>query len=150
MYNVRREWTLREIDLTKEVSVSRKELAAWIAYSLGFSVGKKSLAPIIILSLFEKSVGGRCPSFEEIYEAVVRYVAAEGGVPPTEEAVRYHVRKLVGMGLLYKSGKRLCFNTDPSSPDKLETAVDAMFERMEGARRALKEAFYYLSRLARL
>ncbi len=143
MYRIRGEWRLREMDLFPHLFKTKRGLLSWLAVSLGLkNPGDGRDGVVYVLeALFDFCYGkGKAPSFEEIKGYVSRRILERGKKPPSDEAIRHHLRRMAKMGILERRGKAYCFSTNPLKPDDPSGFIDVMFERLERVKKLLKAA----------
>ena len=143
MYKIRSEWCLREMDLNPELFKTKRGLIAWITVALGLKNPNDGRNGVIYVleALFDFCFGKeKKPTFEEIKSYVNRRFLERGKNPPSDEAIRHHLRKMMRMGMLEREGKSYCFVVDPLHPDDPSSFVDVLFDRLERVKKLLKAA----------
>ncbi|NPA86478.1 MAG: hypothetical protein GXO00_00500 [Candidatus Diapherotrites archaeon] len=150
MYRIRRRWTIREVELHPDLLLSRRRLLRWFALSLGLLNERDQREGIIVLLdvLFEYwFLRGRNPSFDDIKHSVARRYLERGSSPPSDEALRKHLRKLVKMGLVEREKGVYRLSTHPLRPDDPLTAIDSVFDRILSTKELIKTGFSHLKKL---
>ncbi len=104
---IRREYTVRDMRLPSGTKLTRKSLLRWLCLSLGLispDESRQSILPIMdaFLSL---QLSGASPTVAELAE--------KSGQP--EKAVRYHMARLVALGLVGEKKRRFSFKPDSTS-----------------------------------
>ena len=104
---IRRDYTVRDMRLPSGTKLTRKSLLRWICLSLGLlspDESRQSILPVMDAFL-ALQFSGVSPTVSELAE--------KSGLP--EKAVRYHIRRLVAMGLVGEKKRRFFFKLDSSS-----------------------------------
>ena len=104
---IRRSYALRDMRLPAGTKLTKKSLLRWICLSLGLlspDESRQSVLPILDAFL-ALQFSGTSPTISQLAE--------KSGQP--EKAVRYHIGKLVAMGLVEEKKRRLSFKMDASS-----------------------------------
>ncbi len=150
MYNIRREWTIREVELNPSILTSRKGLLRWFAISMGLiNQGDRREGVIVLLdALFTYWFSrGKNPTFEELKYFVSRRYLERGEKPPSDEALRHHLRKMTRMGFIDRIGGRYKLNNDPLRPDDPISSINMMFKKIENVKEQLMVGFTHLKNL---
>ena len=150
MYNVLGEWNLRKVELSSGILSSKRSLLRWLALSLGLldKNDRREGVLDVLDALFSWWFGRReDPTFEDIKYYVSRRYLERGKRPPSDEALRYHLRRLIRMGLVARRNKRYRLRTSPHKPEDVRSAIDSMFEEVEKVRELLKEGISHLKNL---
>ena len=104
---IRRSYTVRDMRLPLGTKLTRKSLLRWLCLSLGLLSPDESRQSILtILDAFLKlQFSGHQPTISEL---------AEGSGQP-EKAVRYHMARLIALGLVEEKKRRFSFKLDSIS-----------------------------------
>ena len=139
MYKIRGEWTVREIDLHPSLLSSRKALLKWLSLSLGLLSPNESRTLVVdtLDAVLYFNYAGNPPTFRDIFLRICQRLP---GPPPSEEAVRKHLRAMIRKGLLVNEGRRYLLNYLPSEPDSPVGYVDALFSRLLAVKEHIKRA----------
>ncbi|MCK4327217.1 MAG: hypothetical protein KAW41_01945 [Candidatus Diapherotrites archaeon] len=104
---IKREYTVRGMRLPNETKLTRQSLLRWLCLSLGLlspDESRQSVLPIMD-SFLELQFSGQKPTVAELSE--------KSGQP--EKAVRYHMHRLMAMGLAQEEKRHYSFVLDSSS-----------------------------------
>jgi len=154
---VRRTITLRDMELPRDVALTKQSLLRWFALSTGLITEQESRSTIIPIldALLHFQAKGKSPSIADIKE----YLDGEGwGMRSkgsdvreqevTEKAIRYHMSKLCDAGLAEVSERRYRFLRNPDKPElsssirfSLENATRGPISRAERAFVLLLESY---------
>lgn len=143
------EITLRDMQLSRDVRLTRASLVRWLALSMGLVSPNESrttaleLFDAMIKLQFEERTD---PDMGRIMEAI----RAAGNGQATEKAVRYHLLGLKNLGLLDRRKGKYFFTVSPLSEKyDLPATIDYVFKRrsdmaiskMKDAARELQDSF---------
>ncbi|MFC2175275.1 hypothetical protein ACFLQ2_05455 [archaeon] len=110
---IKREYTVRDMRLPQETRLTKQSLLRWLCLSLGLlspDESRQAVLPIMD-SFLDLQFKGQKPTVSELSE--------KSGQP--EKAVRYHMHRLVALGLAAEEKRRYFFVMDSSS-DSLSLA----------------------------
>jgi len=151
---VRSEWTIRLMDLPPEMLSRKRQLLRWVAISLGLITPGDERAGIIdVLDamfhyVFSKDVE---PTADDILFYVNMRRKERGEKPVVLEAVRYHLRRLEGMGIVERTkgrgGTYRFTRALDSSPSDPAAFVDSVFAQVSQSRAVIRRAVGALASL---
>ena len=150
MYKIRREWTLREIDLDPSILTSRYALLRWFSLSLGLVNPNDTREGILHLldALFTYWFSrGKNPTFDDIKVFVGRKYVSKGKRPPSDEAIRHHLRRMIKMGLIERYKGEYVLSKDPLRPEDPASAIDYLYREVERSKELVKTGFQHLKNL---
>jgi len=139
---IKREFTVRDMRLPNETRLTKQSLLRWLCLSLGLlspDESRQSVLPIMD-SFLEFQFAGARPTVAELSE--------KSGQP--EKAVRYHIHRLVAMGLAQEDKRRYSFTIDSSSDslslpktfrEHYAESLVASLSSIESAMRDLQRAY---------
>lgn len=147
---IRGECTVRELQFSDEVKLTRKALIRWLALSLGLispSESRTGLLEVLEALLhfhFKKKEGHRGPDIHEILEKIREI--RKGG--PNPKAVRYHLLQLKKLGLIETKKRRYGFVLAPMQEnDDLASAFFHVYsQRMESSFEKVRKALAVLEK----
>jgi len=153
---IRKEWTIRLMDLPPEILTRRRQLLRWIAIALGLiSPGDERDAIIDVLdALFYYTHGKEVePTVQQIQIFVNRRRQERGEKSVVTEAIRYHLRRLEAAGIIEKTKARggsyrfsKGFESSLADPAAF---VDAMFQQVLASKQLIEKAVRNLASLYR-
>ncbi|MDD5317952.1 MAG: hypothetical protein PHF51_04465 [Candidatus ainarchaeum sp.] len=141
------EITLRDMQLSQEVKLTKKSLLRWLALSMGLISPNESrtLMLDVLEALFYFQLGEkRDPSVPD----VMGYLKSGlGKGEQGEKAVRYHLLQLQNLGLVERRKGRYCFSVSPlSEKGDFSATIDFVYKRRSDMAIAkIKEAYRELS-----
>ncbi|MCD6478364.1 MAG: hypothetical protein J7L44_00580 [Candidatus Diapherotrites archaeon] len=109
---VRKTLIIRKLDLPESVLLTKRSLLRWLALSLGLISEKESrkMAIEILDALFHYLFSmKRNPSAEQIK----RFLEEKRNIRISERLVRYHLNKLIELGILTRKNACYCINPAP-------------------------------------
>ncbi len=110
---VRRSFTIRQMDLPPNVTLTKRSLLRWFALSFGLLSEKESRSTIldVLDALFYFNLSRQsAPSTEEL-----RQHLKEKGKEVSEKLLRYHLKRLIDLGLLQRKRLRYSFCSAPKA-----------------------------------
>ncbi|MDN5358335.1 MAG: hypothetical protein PWP76_178 [Candidatus Diapherotrites archaeon] len=151
---VRREWTIRLLELPPEILSRRRQLLRWVALSLGLiSPGDERDAVIDVLDAIFYYIHGKDvePSVEQIHVFVNRRRQERGEKPVVMEAIRYHLRRLEAAGIIEKTkvrggNYRFAKGFESSYADPA-AFVESVFEQILSSKQLIEKAVRNLASL---
>lgn len=111
---IRKTIILRKLDLPPSVLLTKRSLLRWLALSLGLISEKESRTALLEIMdalfyfLLKKE---KNPTSEEIKN----YLEREKHVQVSERLVRYHLNKLISLGLIMRKDGCYCINSAPNA-----------------------------------
>lgn len=127
------EQTIRELEFTSEVKLTRKSLVRWLSLSLGLISPNESrtLMLDILDTLFYFHFKQKEPDIHEILERVGK---DKPGQPSLDKAVRYHLLQLKKKGIIERKNGKYRFVPaalleSPGLADSLEANYKSRLER---------------------
>ena len=145
--HVIRSLTLRDMELPREVLLTKNSILRWLALSLGLlneNESRNTVVPVLDAFLYFQVKLKRDPSVADLKEYLdgqnmgMRGRAGESLIP--EKAIRYHLGKLRECGLVELRERRYSLVKDPANPQlssalryALDATVRPAVERMERA-----------------
>ncbi len=153
---IRKEWTVRLLDLPPEILTRRRQLLRWVAISLGLiSPGDERDAVIDVLDALFHYIHGKDvePNVQQIQIFVNRRRQERGEKPVVTEAIRYHLRRLEAAGVVEKTrarGGSYRFSKGfESSYGDPAAFVDAVFQDILASKQLIEKAVRNLASLYR-
>ncbi len=149
---VRRDWTIRLLDLPPDMLSRKRQMLRWVAISLGLITPGEERSGIldVLDAMFHYTYSKDIePTAEDILYYVNMRRRERGEKPVVLEAVRYHLRRLEGIGMVEKTkgrGATYRFTRGLQSSRADPAAfVDAMFDDIERARDVIRRAVQSLA-----
>ncbi|MBI4210832.1 MAG: hypothetical protein HY544_04985 [Candidatus Diapherotrites archaeon] len=108
---VRKTFTIRQMDFPPEVSLTKRSLVRWFALSFGLISEKESRSTIldVLDALFSLQLSKKAsPTTSELLSHL-----RESQKKIDEKLLRYHVKRLIDVGLLERRRGKLSFAVDP-------------------------------------
>ncbi len=143
---IRSEITVRDMQLTDEVKMTRNSLVRWLALATGLISQNESRRNMIALldALLGFSFEGKEPDIHDIVERV-----NEGGQKTNEKALRYHLLVLKKKGLLERNRGKYRFAVPPSASDNdVATSFEHAYrKKSEESFARIREALAILKRM---
>jgi len=153
---VRKEWTLRLMDLPPEMLSRKRQLLRWVAIALGLITPGDERAGIVDVldALFHYAYAKEVePTAEDVLLYVNMRRKERGEKPVVLEAVRYHLRRLEGVGIIEKTkgrgGTYRFTRALQSSGSDPAAFVDHIFDQLTASRDVIKKAVLSLTSLYR-
>ena len=123
---VRREFILRQIDLPSSVSLTKKSLLRWCCLSLGLISPKETrdkgflVFDALFTFLFTKKSS---PTTIEVKD----FIKEKNSVEMSEKLIRYHLNRVIDLGLIMRDGLTYKLNPSPTSEqrDSLKESFNA-------------------------
>lgn len=109
---IRKSLTVRQMDIPPEVQLTKRSLLRWFALSIGLISEKESRAMVLnildslFFFLFSKKTN---PSTKEIQA----YMKEKFETVTSEKLIRYHLNKLIDLGLITRKKKLYHINPSP-------------------------------------
>jgi hypothetical protein len=151
---VRAEWTVRKMDLPPEMLTRKRQLLRWVAIALGLITPGDERAGIVdVLDAIFYYVHGKEiePTPDDSLLFVNKRRKERGERPVVLEAVRYHLRRLEGMGIVEKTkgrGGTYRFTRDLESSARDPAAFVAhIFSQIESTRSLIEKSVRALASL---
>ncbi|MFH1391551.1 MAG: hypothetical protein ABIH20_04535 [Candidatus Diapherotrites archaeon] len=110
---VRKSFTIRKMDFPPEVSMTKRSLLRWFALSFGLISEKESRSTIldILDGFFYFQVSKKySPTTYELLDRL-----KEQGKKIDEKLLRYHLKRLIDVGLVERNKGKLSFVNDPTA-----------------------------------
>lgn len=147
---IRGEVTVRELQLSEEVKLTRKGLVRWLALSLGLISPKESRAGLLeVLEAlfyfhFRKREQHSDPDIHEILAKIKEIKKAE----PNPKAVRYHLLQLKKLGIIETKKRKYRFVLAPMQEnEELSAALSHVYrQRMDSSFEKVKKALSMLEK----
>lgn len=121
---IRKTIILRKLDLPPSVLLTKRSLLRWLALSLGLiseNESRTALLEIMDALFYFLLKKGKNPTSEEIKN----YLEREKHMQVSERLVRYHLNKLISLGLLTRKNARYYINPAPNAErDDVAASVD--------------------------
>jgi hypothetical protein len=114
---IRKEVIVRQIDLPSSVTLTKKSLLRWCTLSLGLISPKESrdkgflVFDAIFTFLFTKKTA---PTTLDIKS----FIKEKSGVEMSEKLIRYHLNRLIELGILARDGLVYKINPSPTSENR--------------------------------
>jgi len=110
---VRNTYTIRAMDLPPNVKLTKRSMLRWFALSSGLITEKESRSTILdvldaLLYFHMKK------SYQPITNDIRQHMK-EQGIEISEKLLRYHLRRLIDMGLIRRKKLKYFFNAAPNS-----------------------------------
>ena len=112
---IRNEWTVRQLDLPPEVTLTRRSLLRWFALSAGLISPKESRDTVLdildglFVFWFSKNDG---PSTLELQS----FLKEKTGETVSDKLLLYHLKRLTDLGLVSRKNKKYLLNSAPNAP----------------------------------
>jgi len=128
---IRKEITLRQIDLPASVTLTKKSLLRWCCLSLGLISPKETrdkgflVFDALFTFLFTKK---QSPTTIEIMD----FIKEKNNVEMSEKLIRYHLNRIIELGFIQREGLVYKINPSPSSEvrDSLKESFNAWTKKM--------------------
>ena len=128
---IRKEITLRQIDLPASVTLTKKSLLRWCCLSLGLISPKETrdkgflVFDALFTMLFTKK---QSPTTIEIMD----FIKEKNNVEMSEKLIRYHLNRIIDLGFISRDGLVYKINPSPSSEvrDSLKESFNAWTKKM--------------------
>ncbi len=153
---VRREWTIRLMDLPPEVLNRRKKLLRWVALSLGLiSPGEERTGILDVLDalFYHVYTKGVEPTAQDVLDFVNKRRVERGEKPVVLEAVRYHLRRLEAADIIEKTkGRGGTYRFTRGSMASIgdpAAFVGRVFDDIQRSKELISEAVRHLASLYR-
>ena len=114
---IRREFILRQVDLPSSVTLTKKSLLRWCCLSLGLISPKETrdkgflVFDALFTFLFTKK---QSPTTLEI----MAFIKERNGVEMSEKLIRYHLNRLIELGIIKRTGLTYSINSSPTSENR--------------------------------
>lgn len=145
---IRSETTIRDMQLTEEVKMTKNSLVRWLALATGLISPNESRRTMISLleALLYFSFKGEEPDVQELLERINK-----GEHKTNEKALRYHLLVLKNRGLLERGKGKYRFAVPPSASDnEVATSFEHVYRnRSEQAFGRIRESLAVLKRMYR-
>jgi hypothetical protein len=111
---VRKSFTVRQMDLPPNVTLTKRSLLRWFALSFGLLSGKESRATVldVLDALFFYNLSRMSPPSTI---DIKNYVKEKANKDISEKLLRYHLKRLIDIGFLERRKLRYFFCTDPKA-----------------------------------
>ncbi len=116
---------------------TRKDGVRWLLALVGHSRSSELLYTVVDVVIYQLLLKKRI-EFKDIKSDVDRLFLSKGRKPPSDEAVRYHLRKMVRCGILSKDGVYYKFSGG-SLERTIERLIDDLLSRKEELTSIAKE-----------
>ena len=139
---IRKEFVLRQMDLPDSVLLTKKSLLRWTCLSLGLLSPKESRdkALLVFDSLFYFIFSEKeNPTTLELQKRI----REKNSVEMSEKLIRYHLNRLISLGILQRKKTQYLINPSPSSEQRnslkesfsawVKKPADDEFERISNA-----------------
>ncbi|MFH1752451.1 MAG: hypothetical protein ABH821_05960 [archaeon] len=118
---IQKTFLLRKLDLPPKVKLTKRSLLRWLAFSLGLISEQESRTTVlnVLDSLFYYQFSKQVtPSTKDLHSYL-----KENNVICSEKLVRYHLSRLIDLGLIKRKKRRYVFTSSPmAEPFDLEAA----------------------------
>ncbi len=114
---IRKEVIVRQIDLPASVTLTKKSLLRWCCLSLGLISPKESrdkgflVFDALFTFIFTKK---QSPTTLEIKD----FIKEKNSVEMSEKLIRYHLNRLIDLGILSRDGLNYKINPSPTSENR--------------------------------
>jgi hypothetical protein len=114
---IRREFILRQVDLPSSVSLTKKSMLRWCCLSLGLISPKETrekgflVFDSLFTFIFTKKQN---PTTLEVKD----YIKEKSSVEMSEKLIRYHLNRLIELGLIQRDGLQYKINPSPTSEQR--------------------------------
>ncbi len=147
---IRGEVTVRELQLSEDVKLTRKGLVRWLALSLGLISPKESRTGLLevlealLFFHFRKKDAHSEPDIHDILAKIKEIRKAE----PNPKAVRYHLLQLKKLGIIETKKRKYRFVLAPMQEnEELSAALSHVYrQRMESSFEKMKKALSMLEK----
>ncbi len=114
---IRREFIVRQIDLPASVTLTKKSLLRWCCLSLGLISPKETrdkgflVFDALFTFIFTKK---QSPTTIEIMD----FIKEKNSVEMSEKLIRYHLNRLIELGVIKRDGLTYLINPSPTSESR--------------------------------
>jgi hypothetical protein len=114
---IRREFIVRQIDLPASVTLTKKSLLRWCCLSLGLISPKETrdkgflVFDALFTFIFTKK---QSPTTIEIMD----FIKEKNSVEMSEKLIRYHLNRLIELGVIKRDGLTYSINPSPTSESR--------------------------------
>jgi len=123
---IRKEFILREMDFPESVALTRKSLLRWCSLALGLISPKETrekgflVLDALFHFLFTKK---QHPTTLDLHE----YIKEKNKTEMSEKLIRYHLNRLIELGVLQRKANKYSINPSPTSEkrDSLKESFNA-------------------------
>jgi len=111
---IRKEYTIRQIDFPESVSLTKKSLLRWCCLSLGLISPKETrdkgflVFDSLFTFLFTKKI---LPTTLDLKA----FIKDKNNVEMSEKLIRYHLNRVIELGLVVRDGIHYKINSSPTS-----------------------------------
>ncbi len=114
---IRKEFIVRQIDLPASVTLTKKSLLRWCCLSLGLISPKETrdkgflVFDALFTFIFTKK---QSPTTLEIKD----FIKEKNSIEMSEKLIRYHLNRLIDLGLVKRDGLSYSINPSPTSEQR--------------------------------
>ena len=122
---IRKEFIVRQIDLPSSVAFTRKSLLRWCCLSLGLISPKETrnkgflVFDALFIFLFEKK---KSPTTIDLRD----FIKEKNSIEMSEKLIRYHLNRLIDLGLIRRDG--LVYSVNPSPTSEARNSLKESFK----------------------
>lgn len=143
---VRRSFTIRQMDLPPNVTLTKRSLLRWFALSFGLLSEKESRATVldVLDALFYFNLARASPPNTVDIQT---YVKEKSGKDISEKLLRYHLKRLIDVGFLQRRRLRYFFCSDPKA-DPADLKAGFNHHISEPLNKSLADVVFVLEKLS--
>lgn len=147
---IEREFVIRDMQLSKDVLMTKKSLVRWLALSMGLispNESRKTILELLEALFYFQFSENKDPDVHEI-SGYMR--ENHSGEPVSDKTILYHLLQLKNAGLIRREKGRYSFSVSPySEKGDVASAIeynyksksDAAFSKIQDALRALRKMY---------
>jgi DNA-binding transcriptional ArsR family regulator len=147
---IEREFLIRDMQLTKEVRMTKKSLIRWLALSLGLispNESRKTILDLLEALFYYQFSENRDPDVHEMSSYIRENHGGEG---VSEKTILYHLLQLKNKGLIRREKGRYSFSVSPYSEKgdvassieyNYKSKSDVAFSKIQEALRSLRKMY---------
>jgi DNA-binding transcriptional ArsR family regulator len=147
---IEREFVIRDMQLTKEVRMTKKSLVRWLALSLGLispNESRKTILDLLEALFYFQFSENRDPDAHELAEQMRK---SNESITVSEKTILYHLLQLKNAGLVRREKGRYSFSVSPYSEKgdvagsieyNYKSRSDAAFLKIQDALNSLRKMY---------
>lgn len=148
---IEREFLIRDMQLTKEVRMTKKSLIRWLALALGLispNESRKSILDLLEALFYFQFSENRDPDVHELAEHMRKN---HEGASVSEKTILYHLLQLKNAGLVRREKSRYSFSVSPySEKGDVASSIEYNYKsRSDAAFLKIQEALNSLRKMHR-
>jgi hypothetical protein len=147
---IEREFIIRDMQLTKEVRMTKKSLVRWLALSLGLispNESRKSILDLLEALFYFQFSENKDP---DVHELAGHMQKSQEGSTVSEKTILYHLLQLKNAGIVRREKGRYSFSVSPYSEKgdvassieyNYKSRSDAAFLKIQEALNSLRKMY---------